>query len=50
MLVLHTDGAWLFDIELVLNTAKTCAKFFFFHVHTMHIDIIKVLFIHQLMH
>ena len=49
MLVLYTDGAWLFDNELVLNTAKTCAKFFFFHVHTMHIDIIKVLFIHQLM-
>ena len=23
---------------------------FFFHIHTMHLDVIKVLFTHQLMH
>jgi len=27
-LVLYTDEAWLFDIELVLNTAKTCSVLF----------------------
>jgi len=43
----------------IKNTAISCDKaqamlntngFFFFHIHTVHLDIIKVLFIHQLMH
>jgi len=29
---------------------QTILEFFFFHIRTVHLDFIKVLFIHQLMH
>ena len=32
------------------NTSQTNWNSFFFHIRTMHLDIIKVLFLHQLMH
>jgi hypothetical protein len=42
-LVLYADEVWLFDSELVLNTAKICA-FFFFHILTLHTDIISSIY------
>ena len=33
-----------------LKLNRTQVVFFFFHFRTLHLDIIRVLFIHQLMH
>jgi len=30
-LVVYADESWLFDVELVLNTAKSCAILFHFN-------------------
>jgi hypothetical protein len=33
-----------------INGSKLNKTLFFFHIRTLHLDIIRVLFIHQLMH
>ena len=37
-------------LPLKLNYSTSFLFFFFFHIRTVHLDIIQVLFIHQLMH
>jgi len=44
------DVTFVYIIYLVGISVFIFYKLFFFHIRTAHLDIIKVLFIHQLMH
>jgi len=46
----YSQTEFIFWITLIYSHKFQINEMFFFHICTVHLDIIKVLFIHQLMH
>ena len=46
----RSSPCFLFSMGLLRATVRSIISHFFFHIRTVHLDIIKVLFIHHLIH